>query len=607
MCGIVGYTGRGPALGPLLVGLRNLEYRGYDSAGLALLDSGRLVVVKRAGKISELEQALAGVPGSAAVGVAHTRWATHGIPNERNAHPHADCSGEVVIVHNGIIENYRELREELEARGHVFVSETDSEVIAHLIEEEKGAGLAEAVRRAARRMEGAFAVAALSAREPGLLVGVRRDAPLLAGLAEDAGLLASAVTALLPYTRRVLALGQDEVAEVSPGRIRLTDLEGRVIEREAEEVSWTQEAAEKGGYPDFMLKEIYEQPQAVRDTLAGRVAGGRVVLDELRVGEDEVRAVDKVFAVACGTSYHAGLVAKYLVEKWARVPVEVEVASEFRYRDPVLGPRSLVLAISQSGETADTLAAARHAAGQGARVVAVTNVVGSALALEADAVLYTRAGLEIGVAATKTFAAQLAAVSLFTLWMAGVRGVLGQEEILALLGRLRELPRAVEGALETRASLGPLEERILTAGGALFLGRNVGYPVALEGALKLKEISYLHAEGFPAGEMKHGPIALVEPGFPVVGVATGGPTHPKLLSNLEEVRARGAWVAVVAREGEEVPEDLAEVVVRVPSLDPYFTPAAAVVPLQLLAYGVAKARGCDVDKPRNLAKSVTVE
>ena len=607
MCGIVGYVGPDEALPIILEGLRRLEYRGYDSAGVALLD-GELAVVKKAGKLAELERELeeGGAP-SGRVGMGHTRWATHGEPSDRNAHPHLDCSGRIAVIHNGIIENFQELRTGLEKRGHRLDSETDTEAIAHLIEE-KGGRLADAVRATVRELDGAYALVVCSVDEPDVIVGVKVASPLVVGLGEGENVLASDIPAVLQRTRSVIPIDEGEVVEVRADGVTVTDLDGNIRIREPLTVDWDVARAQKGGYDDFMLKEIHEQPSAIRDTLVGRVHDhGLLSLDELHVDADVLREVGKVFVVACGTAFHSGLVAKYAIEHWTRLPVEIEIASEFRYRDPVLGPDTLTLAVSQSGETIDTLEAARHARRQGSRVIAVTNTVGSSLAREADGVLYTHAGPEIGVAATKTFATQMVAQHLTALYLAQVRGAMFPEEIAAIVDGMRELPEQVERALDLEDQVARIAEEYQDARDFLFIGRHTGYPAALEGALKLKEISYIHAEGYPAGELKHGPIALVEPGVPVVAVATECHVHGKMLSNIQEVRARGADVIAVATEGDDEVATIAKHVLYVPRTPELFSPVVVSVPLQLLAYHIAKLRGCDVDQPRNLAKSVTVE
>ncbi len=608
MCGIVGYVGPDQALPIILEGLRRLEYRGYDSAGVALIDGG-LTVVKRAGKLDELVRAVETGPSpSGKVGMGHTRWATHGEPSDRNAHPHLDCRGRIAVIHNGIIENFAALRAGLEKRGHTLVSDTDTECIAHLIEERGEGDLAGAVRATVSELEGAYAIVVLSLDQPDVVVGAKVSSPLVVGLGEGENILASDIPAVLSRTRTVVPVEEGQVVEVRADRVTVTDFEGNVVEPTPMEVDWDVARAEKGGFDDFMLKEIHEQPAAIRDTLVGRVdANGLLSLDELHVDADVLREVDKVFVVACGTAFHAGLVAKYAIEHWTRVPVEIEIASEFRYRDPVLGPDTLTLAVSQSGETIDTLEAARHASRQGSRVIAVTNTVGSSLAREADAALYTHAGPEIGVAATKTFATQMAALYLTALYLAQVRGSMFPEEIAEVVERIHELPAQVERALALDAEVRDVAGRYHQARDFLFIGRHVGYPAALEGALKLKEISYIHAEGCPAGELKHGSIALVESGVPVVAVATECHVYPKMLSNIQEVRARGADVIAVATEGDREVGELARHVLFVPRTPELLAPVVVTVPLQLLAYHIAKLRGCDVDQPRNLAKSVTVE
>ena len=607
MCGIVGYVGPDEALPIILEGLRRLEYRGYDSAGVALLD-GEVAVVKKAGKLAELEGELrARALPRGRVGMGHTRWATHGEPSDRNAHPHVDCHGRIAVIHNGIIENFQELRAELEKRGHRLVSETDTEVVAHLVEEQ-GGPLPDAVRSAVRRLSGAYALVVLSRDDPEVIVGVRVSSPLVVGVGDGEALLASDIPAVLQRTRTVLPVEEGEVVEVRAGRVRLTDLAGVERPRQPMTVDWDVGRAQKGGFDDFMLKEIHEQPAAIRDTLVGRVdERGMLALDELHIDPDVLREVGKVFVVACGTAFHSGLVAKYAIEHWTRLPVEIEIASEFRYRDPVLGPDTLTLAVSQSGETIDTLEAARHAARQGSRVLAVTNTVGSSLAREADGVLYTHAGPEIGVAATKTFATQMVAQHLVALYLAQIRGTMFPAEIAQHVAELRLLPEAVERALGLEAQVAEIAARYHDVRDVLFIGRHTGYPAALEGALKLKEISYIHAEGYPAGEMKHGPIALIEPGVPVIAVATECHVYPKMVSNIQEVRARGADVIAVVTEGDTAVRELATHVLEVPRTPELLSPVVVAVPLQLLAYHIAKLRGCDVDRPRNLAKSVTVE
>ncbi len=613
MCGIVGVTGTESALPLLLDGLSRLEYRGYDSAGVALIDGSQVWLRRRAGKLAELAGAVGDAPGGATTGIGHTRWATHGRPSEANAHPHADCTGTVALVHNGIIENHVELGDELEAGGHRLRSETDTEVLVHMVEQclADGMGLADAVRSCLRRVEGSFAVAVVSAAEPDLLVAARRGSPLVAGRTDDAALVASDIPAILPSTREIYVLEDGQVVECRPGALRVTTLEGDEVFPARRHIPYDIEVAEKAGYADFMLKEIHEQPQAVRETLRGRTRGGRLTLDELQLSDDELRAVDKVFVVGCGTSYHAGLVAKYAIEHWARLPTEIDVASEFRYRSPVLDAQTLVIGVSQSGESLDTMEACRYArsATNKARVLSVCNVVDASMARESDAVLYTRAGLEIGVAATKTHVAQVVALELLALRLAELRGTLYPEEAGVLVKSLHAMPGLIQQVLDRADDVFGVAARFAGVRDFFFLGRGVGYPVALEGALKLKEISYARAEAYPAGEMKHGPIALIEPGTVVVAVATRGHLQSKIMMNIEEVKARGATVVVVANAGDRV-ASTADAVLEVPQVPvgaELFSPIVDVVALQLFAYAVAKARGWDVDQPRNLAKTVTVE
>ncbi len=609
MCGIVGYVGSRSALDLLVPGLERLEYRGYDSAGVALAEPEGIRIVRKAGRIADLERVLQGEPMPAAtVGMGHTRWATHGAPTTSNAHPHRDCTGRVAVVHNGIIENWAELKAELVGNGHVFASDTDTEVVAHLVEELADLPLEEAVRQVMRRAEGALALVVIRADEPDVVVGARRGSPLVVGLGEGENFLASDIPAFLAYTRRMAVLEDDRVVRLDADTATITDLDGNPVAVQERHVEWDLEAAEKGGYPTFMLKEIYEQPQAIADTLRGRFdQAGRVRLRELELSDDVLRAVDKVFVVACGTSYHAAMMAKYAIERWTRLPTEIDIASEFRYRDPVLDDRTLVIGISQSGETADTLAAIRYAKAQGSVVVGVSNVVDSSLAREADAVLYTRAGPEIGVAATKTFTTQLVALQLFGLHLARARGSLDDGAIELLTSGIRALPDQVRRVLELDGEIAEMASRWAGTRDFFFLGRSGDFPVAMEGALKLKEIAYVRAEGYPAGEMKHGPIALIEPGVVVVGVATDSHVRQKTFANMEEMRARGGEIFMVVEEGDEAARKVADHAIAVPAAPDLVCTVTAVVPLQLLAYHIATERGFDVDKPRNLAKTVTVE
>jgi len=606
MCGIVGYVGSEQVLPILMDGLSRLEYRGYDSAGVAIVDGG-VDVVRKAGKLEILEKELALHDVAGSTGIGHTRWATHGGPSDANAHPHLDCTGRIALIHNGIIENFLELREELEREGHVFASETDTEAIAHLIEAAYDGDLVAAFRTALKRLDGAFSLAVVSADDPGVVVAAKRTSPLLVGKAEHGTLLASDPPALLPYTRDMVHIHDDQVVVITADGYTITTLDGEPAEGEAVHVDWDLQAAEKAGFDHFMLKEIYEQPDAVADTLRGRTVAGRLHLDELRMDEADIREVDKVFVVACGSSYHAAMVAKYAIEHWTRIPCEIELSSEFRYRDPVLDRDTLVIAVSQSGETIDTLEAVRHAKDQHANLMSVVNVVGSSIARASDAVLYTHAGPEIAVASTKAFETQMVALKLMALYLAQVRSTLYPGEIADLVREMGRLPELLERTLALREPVRAIAREIVDARDVLFLGRHVGYPIALEGALKLKEISYLHAEGYAAGELKHGPIALVEQGVPVVAVATQSHVYQKVLSNILEVKARGALVIAVATEGDMEIGRHADHVLEVPKAHQLFTPELVAVPLQMLAYEIAVLRGCDVDQPRNLAKSVTVE
>ncbi len=647
MCGIVGYVGARPALGIVLDGLRRLEYRGYDSAGVAIVDGTSVLTEKRAGKLVNLEKALAGeVPvaaglGTGTTGIGHTRWATHGAPNDRNAHPHRSMDGRVAVIHNGIIENFARLRAELEASGVAFVSDTDTECVAHLLAAELtalgGAGqggadadrasaaagpaqsgvqpaerLAEAMRRVCQRLQGAFTLLAVDAQAPGVVVGARRNSPLVVGRGRGENYLASDVSAFIEHTREAVELGQDQVVLITADRIEVTDFAGAPAAARDFHIDWDASAAEKGGYDYFMLKEIAEQPRAVADTLRGRLSDtGGISLDEVRLTDQDLRDVDKVFIVACGTAYHAGMVAKYAIEHWTRIPCEVELASEFRYRDPVLDRSTLVVAISQSGETMDTLMALRHAKEQKARVLAVCNTNGSTIPRESDAVLYTHAGPEIAVASTKAFLTQLVACYLVGLHLAQIRGVMYADEVAAVVSQLQEMPSKVEAVLSTMEPVRALARELASARSVLFIGRHVGYPVALEGALKLKELAYMHAEGFAAGELKHGPIALIDQGTPVICVVPSsrgrGMLHDKVVSNIQEVRARGARTIVIAEEGDSAVAPYADHLVYVPATPTLLAPLVSTVPLQVLACEIATARGHDVDQPRNLAKSVTVE
>ncbi|MFC8587537.1 glutamine--fructose-6-phosphate transaminase (isomerizing) [Streptomyces sp. NPDC057217] len=615
MCGIVGYVGGQSALDVVVAGLKRLEYRGYDSAGVAVLSDGGLAAAKRAGKLVNLEKELAErpLPGGS-VGIGHTRWATHGGPTDANAHPHLDNAGRVAVVHNGIIENFAALRGELAERGHALVSETDTEVVAHLLAEEFSStgDLAESMRLVCRRLDGAFTLVAVHADQPGVVVGARRNSPLVVGVGEGENFLASDVSAFIAHTRSAIELGQDQVVELTREGVAVTDFDGTPADVRSYHVDWDASAAEKGGYDHFMLKEIAEQPKAVADTLLGRIdVSGRLTLDEVRIPDTVLREADKIVVVACGTAFHAGLIAKYAIEHWTRIPCEVELASEFRYRDPILGPRTLVIAISQSGETMDTLMALRHAREQGAKVLAVCNTNGSTIPRESDAVLYTHAGPEIAVASTKAFLTQLVACYLLALYLGQVRGTKWGDEVLAVVRELARIGDEVERVLETMEPVRALARSLAHKDTVLFLGRHVGHPVALEGALKLKELAYMHAEGFAAGELKHGPIALIEEDLPVVVVVPSpegrSVLHDKIVSNIQEIRARGARTIVIAEEGDETVVPYADHLVRIPATPTLLQPLVATVPLQVFACELATARGNEVDQPRNLAKSVTVE
>jgi glucosamine--fructose-6-phosphate aminotransferase (isomerizing) len=614
MCGIVGYVGAKPALEVVVEGLRRLEYRGYDSAGVALVTGTELFTQKRAGKLANLDAALqAASPPTSTTGIGHTRWATHGAPNDRNAHPHLGSEGRVAVVHNGIIENFATLRGELERSGHELGSETDTEVAAHLLEVEvsKGATLTEAMRRVCQRLDGAFTLVATTSLDPDRVVAARRNSPLVVGIGDGENFVASDVAAFIEHTRDALELGQDQIVTISRDSVDVTDFAGRPVEPTRFHVDWDVAAAEKSGYDYFMLKEIAEQPQAIADTLLGRIgANGRLQLDEMRLSDDELRAIDKIIIIACGTAFHAGLVAKYAIEHWTRIPCEVELASEFRYRDPIIDRDTMVIAISQSGETMDTLMALRHARLQRARVLAISNTNGSTIPRESDAVLYTHAGPEIAVASTKAFLTQIVACYLIALYLAQVRGTKYGDEISEILAQLESIPKAVQDVLETVEPVRELARSMASAKSVLFLGRHVGYPVALEGALKLKELAYMHAEGFAAGELKHGPIALVEEGttvFVVVPPRGRGLLHDKMISNIQEVRARGARTVVLAEAGDEAVAPYADEMISLPKVPTLLQPLVATVPLQVFSCEMATVRGHDVDQPRNLAKSVTVE
>jgi glucosamine--fructose-6-phosphate aminotransferase (isomerizing) len=614
MCGIIGYIGSKPVVPVLLDGLRRMEYRGYDSAGLALVGTEGIVLRRSAGKLANLEAVLQAEPAEGLYGVGHTRWATHGRPTEENAHPHRDCTGRIVVVHNGIIENYVELKHELQAQGHVFQTETDTEIVAHLVERElRDDDLEHAARRALAILRGMFAIVLVSLDDPGKIVAARNGPPLVVGLGDDEFFVASDIPAILSHTRDVVFLADQEIAVVTRSGVQFTDYQGHAVSKTAQRVLWDPVMAEKGGYQHFMLKEIFEQPAAAQDTVLGRVSldTGLVFLEELNLPKETCRSVEQVLLIACGTSWHAALVGKYLIETLARVPVEVDYGSEYRYRSPIVSKNTLAVVITQSGETADTLAALRQAKRNGARSVAICNVVGSMATREADGTLFTHAGPEIGVASTKAFTSQLVALQLLALYMAQVRETLAPADLRRHIEELLQLPRTLELALKASAITERIAERFHDRQDFLFLGRGINYPIALEGALKLKEISYIHAEGYPAGEMKHGPIALIDERMPVVAIAPADHVFEKMVGNLQEAKARGASVIAVTTEGctslASVLDEETDILVTMPVSTPHLTPIVMTVPLQLLAYHIAVKRGCDVDQPRNLAKSVTVE
>ena len=609
MCGIVGYTGPREA-GPILIeGLKRLEYRGYDSAGIALVDdAGDLFVEKRAGKLSNLQTAIADRTPHAAIGLAHTRWATHGRPNDLNAHPHQDCTGEITVIHNGIIENFRELRDGLEARGHTLTSETDTEAIAHLVEECYQGDLGDATRAALRQLEGAYALVVMHRGETNRLIGARQDVPLVVGVADGESFLASDVAAILAHTDRVIYLHEGDVADIRPEGVTITDVDGQPLEREVTTIDWTPEAAEKGGYDHFMLKEIHEQPESLRQAITGRVTRtDHIWLEELEGFDETLRSIDRIELVACGTAYYASLIGAAALQDWTGIPARANVGSEFRYSPPPVDERTLVIAVTQSGETADTIAPTRLARERGCPVIAVTNTVGSAITREADRVLFLQAGPEIAVAASKTFVTQVTTLVVLAAAIAKTRGTMGAEQELELGAALRALPDAAARALDNASHAPDLARRYVNSRGFMFVGRGYTYPAAMEGALKLKEVSYVHAEGYAAGELKHGPISLLDAECPLVAVATRSAVYDKLISNVMEGRARDARVIAVATEGDPQIERFADDVCWVPDTHEALSPVLAIIPLQLFAYHVAVARGTDVDQPRNLAKSVTVE
>ena len=623
MCGIVGYVGKKRVVPVILDGLRRLEYRGYDSAGIAVSGNGEGLQIRRAeGKLRNLEEVIRLKPLDGTYGIGHTRWATHGRPTEENAHPHRDCTGHVVVVHNGIIENYLALKKRLREKGHTFCTETDTEVVAHLIEDHlkhtgNGAiALEEAVRRSVRELTGVFALAVIASDQPNKIVAARMGPPAVIGLGNNEYFVASDVPAILYHTRDLFFLADGDLAVITPDGVQLSDFAGKPITRQVQHVTWDPIMAEKGGYKHFMLKEIFEQPRAVRDTMMGRVSPdtGKIYLEDMEISEDEFRACKKVNIAACGTSWHAGLAGKFLLEKLARIPTEVDYASEYRYRDPITGAGDITLLITQSGETADTIAAQREAQQKGSKTLGICNVVGSAIAREANGTIYTHAGPEIGVASTKAFTAQLTALYLLAIHLGEIRGALSADEARHHLAELRMIPGKLETLLGRDQEVEDLAKQFQRAQDFLFLGRGIHYPIALEGALKLKEISYIHAEGYPAGEMKHGPNALIDENLPVVIIATRDEhdkgamvRYEKTLSNLKEVKARSGTVIAIATEGDEEIKESADHVIFIPQAPELMLPILEIVPLQLLAYHIAVRRGCDVDQPRNLAKSVTVE
>ncbi len=609
MCGIVGYVGPKSVVPILLDGLKKLEYRGYDSAGVAVIEKNKILVVKSAGKIVKLEEKIDAYTPEGNIGVGHTRWATHGRPSDLNSHPHTDCTGKFAVVHNGIIENYLELKEWLESEGHEFVSETDTEVLPHLIEQFYRNDLEAAVREVVKKLEGSYAMVVLAKKEPGKLVAARKDSPLVVGLGKGEFFLASDIPATLAHTRDNYIINDGEIVVLTKHGVKITDQAGSEVKKEIFHVEWDAVAAEKGGYPHFMLKEIYEQPKAIRETLSGRLSAdnGHVILKELSLTPDEIKNLRHIFIVACGTAYHAGMVGKYVIEDLARIPVTVDIASEFRYRKPLISRGDLVIVISQSGETADTLAALREAKKAGAKVLAVSNVVSSSVAREADDVLYTWAGPEIAVASTKAYSTQLIIMFLLAIHFAQLRGTIEPEYAERLIRGIKELPEKSQIILDDLADLETFLKKYAECQNTFFIGRGLDYAVAMEGCLKLKEISYMHAEAYAAGELKHGTLALIEDGVPVVALATQMDLYDKMVSNIKEVKARDAQVIGVTFKGNEEFKKVVDHVVYIPVTEHILAPVLTVIPLQLLAYHIAVARGCDVDKPRNLAKSVTVE
>jgi glucosamine--fructose-6-phosphate aminotransferase (isomerizing) len=614
MCGIIGYIGSKDVVPVLVDGLRRLEYRGYDSAGIALVEDGRVEVRRSAGKLARLEEVIRQDPVTGSYGVGHTRWATHGRPTEENAHPHRDCTGKIVVVHNGIIENFLELKHQLQTEDHRFETETDTEVVAHLVEREmRDDGLENAVRRALTQLRGLFGLVLVAADDPDKIVAVRNGPPIVLGIGDEELLVASDIPAVLGHTRDVVFLGDEEMAVLTREAVEYTDFAGHPVSKPTERIQWDPVRAEKAGYTHFMLKEIFEQPRAIQETVLGRISEehGSVILGELGVSDDALRDIEQIVILACGTSWHAGLVGKFLIERLARVRVDVDYGSEYRYRDPIAGDKTLAILITQSGETADTLAALREASGKGARSIAICNVVGSMATRDSDGTMHTHAGPEIGVASTKAFTSQLVALNLIALYLGQLRGTVAPEEAGHQIAALTQLPGLIQHTLECDDAVSAIARRFYRQANFLYLGRGINYPIALEGALKLKEISYIHAEGYPAGEMKHGPIALIDENLPVVALVPRGPVFEKMMSNLQEVKARGGSIIAVTDANPEefgsILDPARDGIITIPVTHPVLNPLLMVVPLQLLAYHIAVLRGCDVDQPRNLAKSVTVE
>lgn len=608
LCGIVGYIGNKDVVDILLGGLKRLEYRGYDSAGIAINNGKELELIKKKGKLKKLEEIVASTPLSGEMGIGHTRWATHGSPSDENSHPHVDCAGEFVVVHNGIIENFQQLREELCEKGHVFTSETDTEVIAHLLEEYYQGDVRKAINHVIAHLEGSYALGIISSKEVDKIYAVRQDSPLVIGIGDGENYIASDIPAFLEYTNQFYILDDGEMAEIEKNKVTIYDKKGVVVEKEVFEVNWDAEMAEKGGYPHFMLKEIYEQPAALRRVMADRVSPGKIELEEINLSTEEIKTFNKIYILACGTAYYSGMIGKYVIEELTRTTVEIDVASEFRYRDPIIDDKTLVIVVSQSGETADTLAGLRLAQEKGARVLALTNVVGSTISREADEVLYLHAGPEIAVASTKAFITMVAAFYLLALYIAKIKDTISREELGVYIDELLKLPKLATETLENSEEMikGRARDYHLQSD-AFFIGRNTDYTLSLEGALKLKEISYIHAEAYPAGELKHGPLALIVEGVPVIAIATRMSLYEKTLSNIKEVKARGADVTAITFRGEKEVEKSVDHVLYIPEINELFSGVLAIIPLQLLAYYTAVERGYDVDQPRNLAKSVTVE